>query len=153
MRSPQPTSSIEPTETKWENPTFILWLQSSTALQSAPLWLMNATLPGRAAVDAIRRVEPGGRAHHAQGVRADDAKAAASGIGEDRASRASPSGPVSRNPLETMMAVGTPAATQSAITPGTAGAGDGDHREVDRLGQSIQSMGRRGCRGRWSGPS
>ena len=52
MRSPQPTSSIEPTETKWENPTFILWLQSSTALQSAPLWLMNATLPGRAAVDA-----------------------------------------------------------------------------------------------------
>src|SRR6185295_11379749 len=39
IRSPQPTSSIEPTETNALKPTLALKLQSSTAVQSAPLWL------------------------------------------------------------------------------------------------------------------
>ena len=48
IRSPHPTSTIDPTETNALNPTFWLRLQSSTAVQSAPDWLTNATFPGRA---------------------------------------------------------------------------------------------------------
>ena len=45
MRSPHPTSSIEPVETIALNPTCSRWLQSRIAVCSAPLWLRNATLP------------------------------------------------------------------------------------------------------------
>ena len=50
-------------------------LQSSTAVQSAPLWLMNATLPGRAIARGEGGVQAGQRAHHAEAVRTDDAHA------------------------------------------------------------------------------
>jgi hypothetical protein len=49
MRSPQLTSIIEPIETNALNPTCSAKLQSKIAVQSAPLWLRNATRPGRAA--------------------------------------------------------------------------------------------------------
>ena len=52
MRSPQPTSSIEPMDMNALKPTFSCKLQSSTAVQSAPLWLRKPTLPGRAMVVA-----------------------------------------------------------------------------------------------------
>ena len=39
-------------ETKALKPTFSRKLQSSTAVHSAPLWLMKATLPGRATLRA-----------------------------------------------------------------------------------------------------
>ena len=43
---------MEPTETKALKPTISLRLQSSTAVHSAPLWLMKPTEPGRAMVVA-----------------------------------------------------------------------------------------------------
>src|ERR687897_63354 len=52
IRSPQPTSSIEPTETKALKPTLARKLQSSTAVQRAPLWLRKPMLPGRAMAPA-----------------------------------------------------------------------------------------------------
>ena len=48
IRSPQPTSTIDPIDTNELNPTLTCRLQSSTAVHSAPLWLMKPTLPGRA---------------------------------------------------------------------------------------------------------
>ncbi len=47
-RSPQPTSSIEPVETIALKPARSARLQSRIAVNSAPLWLRNATLPGNA---------------------------------------------------------------------------------------------------------
>ena len=73
MRSPQPTSSIEPIETKRLNPTFSRRLQSSTAVHRAPLWLMKPTLPGRAIADGEGGVDARDRAHDAEAVGADDA--------------------------------------------------------------------------------
>jgi len=58
MRSPQPTSIIDPTETNALNPTFSSRLQSRTAVQSAPLWLMNPTLPERAMALATVALSP-----------------------------------------------------------------------------------------------
>ena len=52
MRSPQSTSSMEPTDTNMLKPTISFCAQSRIAVQSAPLWLMKATFPGRAMVEA-----------------------------------------------------------------------------------------------------
>src|SRR5665811_1451469 len=61
MTSPQPTSSIEPSETTALNPTFSRTLQSRTAVRSAPLWLTKPTVPGAeipAANVALRPDDP-----------------------------------------------------------------------------------------------
>src|ERR1022692_4969738 len=58
IRSPQPTSSIEPIEIKALKPTNSRRLQSRTAVQSAPLWLMKPTLPGRAMAEAKVALSP-----------------------------------------------------------------------------------------------
>ena len=71
---------MEPMETKALKPTFSRKLQSSTAVHSAPLWLMKATLPGRATERAKGRVQPANRIHHAQAVRADEPHLAANGL-------------------------------------------------------------------------
>ena len=63
-------------ETKALKPTISLKLQSSTAVHSAPLWLMKPTLPGRAMPRREGGVQAGERAHHAQAVGADDAHVA-----------------------------------------------------------------------------
>ena len=69
---------MEPTETKALKPTSSCCAQSRIAVQSAPLWLMNATLPGtRHAVRGEGGIETADRIHHAQAVRADHAHAAA----------------------------------------------------------------------------
>ena len=54
-------------------------------MQSAPLWLMNPTLPGRAIAAGERGVQPAERAHHAQAVRPDQPHPAAPGLLEDPA--------------------------------------------------------------------
>src|SRR5450756_862513 len=62
MTSPQPTSSIDPSETTALKPTFSRLLQSRTAVSRAPLWLTKPTVPGAeipAANVALRPV--GGR--------------------------------------------------------------------------------------------
>ena len=45
MRSPQPTSAMEPSDTMELKPTFSRSAQSRTAVTSAPVWLTNATRP------------------------------------------------------------------------------------------------------------
>ena len=67
-------------ETKALKPTFSRKLQSSTAVHSAPLWLMKATLPGRATVCAKVAFSPRIGIHHAQAVRADEPHLAANGL-------------------------------------------------------------------------
>ena len=64
-------------------PTFSLRLQSRTAVQRAPLWLMKPTLPGRAMLVANVAFRPIGGHHDAEAIRADDAHAAAARFGED----------------------------------------------------------------------
>src|ERR1039458_3017093 len=49
---------MEPTDTNPLKPTFSRRLQSSTAVQRAPLWLMKATFPGRATVWAKVALKP-----------------------------------------------------------------------------------------------
>ncbi len=62
MTSPQPTSSIEPIDTKALKPTASRMLQSRMAVSSAPLWLMKATLPDLAISPAKVALSPvGGR--------------------------------------------------------------------------------------------
>ena len=48
MRSPQPTSAMEPSETMELKPTCSRRLQSRMAVMSAPLWPMKETRPFRA---------------------------------------------------------------------------------------------------------
>ena len=49
-------------------------------MQSAPLWLMKATLPGRAIGVGKGRIQAEDRVHHAQAVGTDDAHPAADGL-------------------------------------------------------------------------
>ena len=64
-------------ETNALKPTFSRKLQSRTAVHSAPLWLMNATLPGRAMRVGEGRVQAAHRVHHAQAVGPDEPHLAA----------------------------------------------------------------------------
>ena len=122
IRSPQSTSSIEPTETQALKPTFSRKLQSSTAVSSAPLWLMKPTLPGRAmalAKVAFRCVA--GRITPRQfGPIRRILPRALSAICR---SSSTPAAPASLNPAEMMIAPFTPAATHSLTIPGTVAAG------------------------------
>ena len=71
---------MEPMETKALKPTFSRKLQSSTAVHRAPLWLMKATLPGRATLWAKVAFRPLHRIHHAQAVGTDQPHLAANGL-------------------------------------------------------------------------
>ena len=123
MRSPQPTSSIEPMETNALNPTFSRRLQSRTAVQSAPLWLIKPTLPRRAMVVAnvAFRPEVGLITPRQFGpmIRMFPRRACASSW----RSNSTPAGPVSLNPAEMTMAPFTPTSTHSRIMFGTVIAG------------------------------
>ena len=92
-------------------------------MQSAPLWLRNATLPGRARVAAKVALKPlcGIIAPRQFGPssRIRPLRASAS----TRRSNSTPASPRSLNPAEMMIAPFTPAATHSAMIPGTVGAG------------------------------
>ncbi len=123
MTSPQPTSSIEPSETTALKPTFSRMLQSRTAVRSAPLWLTKPTVPGAeipAAKVALRPV--GGRMTPRQlgpMIRIPFARA----VARIRLSSSAPSGPTSLNPAEMMTTAFTPAAAHSSTVAGMVVAG------------------------------
>ena len=72
MRSPQLTSTIEPTEKKPLNPTRSRILQSRTELQRAPLWLMKARSPSFAKRGAKVAFSLKSRDHYPKTIRTDD---------------------------------------------------------------------------------
>src|SRR5215467_13831348 len=123
MRSPHPTSSIDPREAKAEKPTFSSRLQSRMAVSKAPLWLKNATSPLRAIAPAKVALSPvAGHIIPRQlgptiRIRAERA------ICSTSCSRRAPSAPASLNPAEMTMAPPTPACAHSRMTPGTVAAG------------------------------
>jgi hypothetical protein len=123
MMSPQPTSSIEPSETTALKPTFSRLLQSSTAVRSAPLWLTNPTVPGEeipAAKVAFRPV--GGRITPRQfgpTIRIPFARA----VARIWRSSSAPSAPTSLKPAEMMTTALTPAAAHSSTVAGIVVAG------------------------------
>src|SRR5208337_1724773 len=123
IRSPQPTSSIDPTETKALKPTLARKLQSSTAAPRAPLWLRKAILPGRAMALATVALRPviGLITPRLFGPRTRIRPRHASSM--IRRSSAAPSTPLSLNPAEVTMAAWTPASTHSPIRSGTIVAG------------------------------
>ena len=64
-------------------PTFSPRLQSSTAVQRAPLWLMKPTLPGASHRAGKGSVEAGQRTHHAEAVRPDNAQVPSTRLFQD----------------------------------------------------------------------
>ena len=92
-------------------------------MQSAPLWLMNPTDPGRAMPAAkVAFSFPFGTITPRQfgpTTRICPRRASASTC----RSNSSPAGPISLNPAEMMMAPRTPTWAQSRMIPGTVGGG------------------------------
>src|SRR5215210_7377302 len=124
MRSPHFTSSIEPTEAKWENPTFSLMLQSRMAVHRAPLWLRKATLRGRAIFPAKVALRPltGLITPRQLGPTMRILPRLASS--RTCCSSSAPTSPASLKPAEMTMAPSTPASAHSRMIPGTVGAGE-----------------------------
>ena len=123
IRSPQPISSIDPTETKALRPTLALGHHPSTTAPTALLWLRNAILPGctTAWVTVAFRSLYGRIKPRLLGpmMRILPRRASLSNSCSSRA----PSGPVSLKPAEITIAALTPASAHSQITLGTVGAG------------------------------
>jgi hypothetical protein len=110
-------------ETNPLKPTFSWKLQSRIAVQSAPLWLMKATFPGRAMEAAKVALKPSAgdiTPRQLGPMMRMPPRCASARIS---CSIAAPPGPVSLKPAEMMMADGTPFAVHSRITPGTHAAG------------------------------
>ena len=76
IKSPQPTSSIEPVETMALDPTCSRWLQSRIAVCNAPLWLRKATLPACGRDFAKGRVEPDRWIHETHAIRSNQSHGA-----------------------------------------------------------------------------
>ena len=133
MRSPQFTSSIEPTETNALKPTFSRRLQSRIAVHNAPLWLMNPTLPGSAMLAAKVALRPTcGRITPRQFgpmIRILPRRACA----RTCFSSSTPASPHSLKPAEIMIAPLAPASTHSPMMPGTVRGRRNDDCEVDRM--------------------
>jgi hypothetical protein len=114
---------MEPRETKALKPTFSRRLQSRTAVQSAPLWLRNPTVPGRAmpAAKVALSFPPGAMTPRQFGptMRIRPRRASA----RIWRSSSTPAAPVSLKPAEIMMAPRTPALAQSRMMPGTLAGG------------------------------
>ncbi len=114
---------MEPIEVKALKPTISRKLQSNTAVQSAPLWLINPTLPRRAMVEANVAFTPvtGFITPKQFGpmMRMPPRRACSS----TWRSNSTPAGPVSLKPAEMMTAPGILMSAQELIMPGTAAAG------------------------------
>src|ERR671911_350097 len=136
MRSPQPTSIMEPTLTKAEKPTFSMKLLSRMAVMSAPLWLRNPTFPGRAMPEAKVALRPvsGFITPRQLGPMMRMRPCCASS--RTCLSSSAPSGPVSLKPAEMMIAPPTPDSTHSWMISGTAGAGAAMTARSTRSGTS-----------------
>jgi hypothetical protein len=103
---------------------------------SAPLWLRNPTLPGRAIAPAKVALRPvvGFMTPRQLGpmIRIRPRRASS----RTCVSSSAPSGPVSRKPAEIMMAPSTPASTHSLMICGTVGAGAAMTARSTRAGTS-----------------
>ncbi len=123
IRSPQPTSSIEPIETNALKPTLTRRLQSRIAVHRAPLWLRNPTVPRRAipAANVALRPTTGFITPRQLGPisRIRPRRACSS----TRRSSSTPAGPTSLKPAEMMIAPLTPTSAHSPMTSGTVDAG------------------------------
>ncbi len=92
-------------------------------MRSAPLWLMNATLPGRAIEAANVALRPVSGFITPRQLGPMMRMRALRAISSTRRSSSSPPGPSSLKPAEMMIAPLTPASAHCWSTPGTAGAG------------------------------
>ena len=123
MTSPQPTSSMEPSDTTELKPTPSWALQSRTAVSSAPLWLMKPTEPGGAIPAANVALSPATGFMTPRQFGPTTRIPAACASASTRRSSSAPASPTSRKPAEMMMTPRTPLAAHSATRPGTLGAG------------------------------
>ncbi len=123
MRSPQPTSAMEPSETIELKPAPSRRLQSRMAVMSAPDWPMKLTRPLLAmpAANVALRPDMGLITPRQLGpmMRMPYSLALAT---RSRSSLA-PSSPTSLKPAEMTTAVGTPASPHSSMMPGIDTAG------------------------------
>src|ERR1035441_752804 len=104
-------------------PTIAFRLQSSTAVHSAPLWLMNPTDPGRATVVAnVAFIPDSGLITPRQFGPMMRIFAFCASTSSCRSSSA-PSGPISLKPAEITIAPCTPFSPHSRISPGMEGGG------------------------------
>ena len=148
MRSPQPTSAIEPSDTMELKPTFSRSAQSSTAVTSAPLWLMNATRPRGAMAAANVALRP------LTGLITPRQLGPMSRIRCRRASAATwrsssaPSPPISLNPAEMTMTAGTLRGAAFGDQGRDAGRGRHDRRPGRPAPGPIPRRARSRCRAR-----
>ena len=121
-------------------------LQSRMAVHMAPLWLTNATDPGRATVCAKVAFKP--LTGHITPRQLGPTIRILAGRAAARISRSSsrPRRPASRNPAEMTTAPWTPASAHSSITPGTVSAGvtitasSASFRQASHTGVSLDSQ-------------
>ncbi len=118
MTSPQPTSSIEPSDTIELKPTSSWAAQSRTAVSSAPDWLTKPTRPGLAMPAAnVAFIRPIGFMTPRQlgpTTRMPYSRAAS----RTWRSSSTPSGPISLNPALMMITPLMPASPHSTTRPG-----------------------------------
>ena len=114
---------MEPTETKALKPTISFKLQSRTAVQRAPLWLMKPTEPGRAMVVANVALRPESGLITPRQLGPTTRTLLACASASSCFSSSAPSGPISLNPAEITMAPRTPFWPHSRINPGMEGGG------------------------------
>ena len=105
------------------NPICSRRLQSRIAVHMAPLWLISATVPGRAMVCAKVAFSP--VTGHITPKQFGPMMRIRVGRAAERTCRSSsnPRWPASRNPAEIITAPLTPACAHSSIIPGTVSAG------------------------------
>ena len=140
---------MEPTETNALKPTISFRLQSSTAVHSAPLWLMKPTEPGRAMVVAKVAFRPESGLITPRQLGPITRMSAACASSSTCRSSAAPSGPISLKPAEITMAPRTPFSPHSRMMPGMEGGGVtttarstcSGHREMARVSLHAQHAG------------
>ena len=123
MRSPQPTSAIDPRDTTWLKPMPSRRLQSSTAVRSAPLWLTKPTDPRLAMSAANVALSPETGLMTPRQLGPTTRMPAARAVRSTSCSSAAPAGPTSRNPALMMMTPRMPRAAHSSMSAGTDGGG------------------------------
>ena len=152
MRSPQPTSAIEPSDTMLLKPTRSRRLQSRIAVMSAPLWPMNATRPRPASVDAKVAFKPDTGLMTPRQFGPMSRMSWARAWSTSARSSAAPSGPTSLKPAEMTMTLPIPAPPHSATRSRDRRRRRHDDRELDLFGDVAHArMGRDAEDGRAGG--
>ena len=137
MRSPQPTSAIDPSETMELKPTFSRRLQSRMAVMSAPLWPTKATRPRPAIVDANVAFRPDTGLMTPRQLGPMRRMSWARACSTSARSSAAPSGPTSLNPAEMTMTFRQPARPHSATRSGIVAGGVTMTASSTRSGRSL----------------